>query len=339
MSEKADKDDEHLAGIGHNQGPAIDQEPLPESDKLNLVTEAKAVSGGATDHFVGSDDYSANSSANLEDQSGSRSVAGYEAKWAAGYTKVGGKYIAADGLVSRGGFRRIIPEETDWDREKWAERAAELADAAGKILHGRNATIFEGRVLDPLRGRPKRSVDDLAAQFGIAPKRVYKIVERCSDRVMAALSAPSQRMDHKGFVAARDELYARAYSEKCLLCGRCFALTALSACRGVFGVSGNKAGNAIRSECLRIQYRTKEFQDRLSKLQAEHHEWYEQEGRFQAHARRWKAEYEATQAELAAHRARWKPLYERAELARKTEYEVWKNQMAVLGLWDFRVKK
>ena len=188
--------------------------------------------------------------------------------------------------------------ETVWDREKWADRTAELADAVGKVLRGRNATIFEGRVLDPLRGRPKRSVDDLAAQFGITTKRVYKIVERCSDRVIAALSAPPERMDAKGFIAETNELYAWAESEKCSLCGRCFALTALSACRGAFGVGGLHFGD-FRSECLRIQYRTKEFEGRLSKLQAAHHEWYEQEGRFQDNAR-WKVEFEATKAELAA---------------------------------------
>jgi len=102
----------------------------------------------------------------------------------------------------------------------------------------------------------------------------------------------------KGFIAETNELYAWAESEKCSLCGRCFALTALSACRGVFGVSGLHFGD-FRSECLRIQYRTKEFEGRLSKLQAAHHEWYEQEGRFQDNAR-WKVEFEATKAELAA---------------------------------------
>ena len=100
-------------------------------------------------------------------------VGATEAKLAAGFTKIGGKHVAADGLVSRRGYRRIIPNAgTDPD---WLEyRAEQLAEIASKVLHGRNATIFEARVIAPLKGLPKWSVEDLAKQFGVTPKRIYR---------------------------------------------------------------------------------------------------------------------------------------------------------------------
>jgi hypothetical protein len=334
-----------------DNAPAIDQQSGPESDRGTLVKDTNAVSrGGDTNQSVDSDDYSANSDSHIA--GGRGGVDRFEARRASGFTKVDGRHVAADGLVSRIGYRRIIPEhllETVWDRETWADRAAELADVAGKVLHGRNATIFEGRVLDPLRGRPKRSVDDLAAQFGITTKRVYNIEERCSDRVKAALNAPSQRMDTKGFIAAKNELDKWAESQKCSLCGRYFALTALSACRGVFGVSETGKPKGARhnlhsgdfsSECLRIQSLTKEYERRFSKLEAEHHEWYVQERWPQDNARR-KAQREAEKAELAAYWASGIAPRQtaQAKLARKTEYEVQENQWAVLGLLGFRAKR
>src|SRR5262249_23633373 len=45
---------------------------------------------------------------------------GYEAKWAAGQTKFGGKHVPADGLVSRRGYRRVFPGITQEERE-WLE--------------------------------------------------------------------------------------------------------------------------------------------------------------------------------------------------------------------------
>jgi hypothetical protein len=328
-----------------DNAPAIDQRSGPESDRGTLVKDTNAVSrGGDTNQSVESEDYSANSDSQIAAARGG--IDRFEARRAAGFTKVDGKHVAADGLVSRRGYRKIIPEhllETVWDREKWADRTAELADVAGKVLRGRNATIFEGRVLDPLKGRSKRSVEELAKQFGISTKRVYNIVERCSHRVMAALNAPSQRMDTKAFIAAKKELDTWAESQKCSLCGRCFALTALSACRGVFGVSEagkpkgarhNLHSGDFSSECLRVQSLTKEYESRFSKLQAAHREWWEQV-RGPQEAARWKARREAEKAELAALCA-GRPDYEtaQAKLARKTEYEVWENQTAVL--WDFR---
>jgi len=321
---------------------SLDQKPTPESDGGTLVN----TSAFSTMHSPDSDDYTAGS--NSEIARGRGGIEGFEDRQASGFKRVAGRHVAADGLVSRRGNRRIIPDhllETVWDRDKWADRTAELADVAGKIFHGRNATIFEGRVLDPLMGKPKLPAVDLAKQFGIKTKLVYKIEKRCWDRVEAALNAPSQRMDAKRFIAAKKELDKWAESQKCSVCGRCFAVTALSACRGVFGVSANKEGEPkgarhslrsgdFRSECLRIQYLTKEYESRFSKLQAAHREWWEQV-RGPQEAARWKARREAEKAELAALCA-GRPDYEtaQAKLARKTEYEVRENQTAVL--WDFR---
>src|SRR5262245_9614487 len=47
-----------------------------------------------------------------------RTLHGFESRWAAGYTKTAGKTVAADGLVSRSGFRRILPNNDD---DEWIE--------------------------------------------------------------------------------------------------------------------------------------------------------------------------------------------------------------------------
>lgn len=101
---------------------------------------------------------------------------------ATGTVKIAGRTVSADGLVARSGRRRILPEATDVTALE--DKAEQLALVARRVLHGRNATVFEGRVLAPLLGRPKRSVKDLAAQFGVTPDKIYKIVERCKERVL-----------------------------------------------------------------------------------------------------------------------------------------------------------
>jgi hypothetical protein len=282
-----------------------DDDSAPGLDRAGRIVGGKNLPGGAGRDFkvsafsrVGSGE-----TPGEHDQGGNaptiqpRTIAAYEAKRATGFTSDGsGKRIAADGLVSRGGYRRIIPGETTEEENKREWRAEELATIAAEIFSGRNATIFEGRILNPLMGRPKRSVEDLAAQFGIPTQRVYKIEERCRERVMAAFSTPSRKMDHKGFVAAAGQLQKWAESERCSLCGRCLAPTPLPACRGAFA---NEDFDDFRPECLRIQYRTEEFKMRLAALEAAHQQWFETEGRLRENAR-WRAEYEATKAELAA---------------------------------------
>ena len=89
-----------------------------------------------------------------------RVIDSLEARRAAGFTKAGnGKHVMADGLVSRRGYRRILPDARDeHDRTWWEERADEVAAAAAEVLHQRNASVFQGLVLDPLQGKPRKSV-------------------------------------------------------------------------------------------------------------------------------------------------------------------------------------
>src|SRR5262245_28924615 len=100
-----------------------------------------------------------------------RVIDSLEARRAAGFTKAGnGKHVMADGLIARSGNRRILPdarEEHDWTW--WQERADELVAAATEVLRGRNASVFQGLVLDPLQGKPRKSVRSLALQFGVTP--------------------------------------------------------------------------------------------------------------------------------------------------------------------------
>jgi len=179
------QDDDEVPGIGHNQGPAIDQEPPPESDKLNLINTVNS-SGGDQHHSVDADDYSADSVANPEQQPGPKTIDGKEAANAAGYTKVAGKHVAADGLVSRRGYRRILPESRN--REEIEGDLEKLDEIAKQVLRGRNATIFEKCVIRPLEDGSRRPpVEEVAAQFNIEDKRVYKILDKCWDKISGAL--------------------------------------------------------------------------------------------------------------------------------------------------------
>src|SRR5262249_13153455 len=116
-----------------------------------------------------------------EPKASPRTVQGYESRWAAGYTKVAGKTTVADGVLSRGGFRRILPNDDDdgWLKHCKEYRLRELEDIAKDIFHGRNATVFEGLLLAPLRGERGRTVEELADQFGLTPQQIYKIKNKC----------------------------------------------------------------------------------------------------------------------------------------------------------------
>ena len=102
-----------------------------------------------------------------------------------GHTTIAGAHVSADGLVARSGRRRILPEDTDISGLE--DKAEQLALVAGQVLHGRNATCFEGRVIDPLFGRPKRSIEELATQFGVSPAKIHRIIEHAKRRVLEAL--------------------------------------------------------------------------------------------------------------------------------------------------------
>jgi hypothetical protein len=95
----------------------------------------------------------------------------------------------ADGLVSRGGYRRVLPDTDDvLDAELWAENAERLADLAKQHLRGRNATVFEGLLVNPLLGRGGRTVQELAAQFGVSSERIYRVMYDAKQRITAAIA-------------------------------------------------------------------------------------------------------------------------------------------------------
>jgi hypothetical protein len=70
--------------------------------------------------------------------------------------------------------------EPHLDRHKQEKAAVELV---GKVLHGRNATVFEGLVLNPLLGKPAKTVQELAKQFGVPADRIHKIKHDCIERL------------------------------------------------------------------------------------------------------------------------------------------------------------
>jgi hypothetical protein len=116
----------------------------------------------------------------------SADVGKVEAFRGSGHAKAAGKHVSADGLVSRRGHRRILPDY-ETDHNLWGERADQLAEAAKRELRGRNATVFEGLVLNPLLGGQRRSVADLAHQFGVPEARIHRIQNENKIRMIAAL--------------------------------------------------------------------------------------------------------------------------------------------------------
>jgi hypothetical protein len=112
----------------------------------------------------------------------------FEAKLASGFARQAGKHTAYSGPLTRGGRLKVFDEEVSAEElEEWGDRAGEAIELAKKLFHGRTATILDGRLINPLRGQPRRSVEDLAAQFGIKAKQVYKIEDVAKRRLLAAL--------------------------------------------------------------------------------------------------------------------------------------------------------
>jgi hypothetical protein len=157
----------------------------------------------------------------------------FEAKLTSGFVETkSGKHVAFGGLTDRKGRRKVFPMQTD--EEAWTAEinTNELMDIAETILHGRNATVFEGLVLRPLRGLPKRTVDDLAKQFGILPARIYRIKNDCVERVKKEIA--------KGKLEAQTQptgyREANKIFEVCERCKREYPLSAhprrRSVCRG-----------------------------------------------------------------------------------------------------------
>ena len=118
-------------------------------------------------------------------------VAAFESKSATGFRRIGGKRVAADGLVSRGGYRRIFPDHDDDD---WADffmpgQVEELEKTARAVLRGRSATVFNKLVVAPLRGKTRSTVEELAEELSIPKGQIRKIKYDATTKVKERISA------------------------------------------------------------------------------------------------------------------------------------------------------
>jgi hypothetical protein len=197
-------------GIGHNQGPALEDSETETPDIDNAPTKPGVCGPILSDAH----------NAQLKEWEKSRQLekvkqvsAGSEALDARMAALAAG---GVDGLVSKRGFRRIIPGATREEQEWIEEHAWKLREIAKDILHGRNATVFERRFLNPLDGHPKPPVGELAAQFNVTEKRIYNIEEDCKRRVIEEYRRRSAPKSH---------------GDKCPMCGRVYAEWDFSQCR------------------------------------------------------------------------------------------------------------
>ena len=139
------------------------------------------------------------------------------------------KLVVKDGRTSRSGYRRILPESRpdDWHVEYQIE---ELEDVVKAVLREKKATIFEALVLDPLRGRPGKTIDDLARQFGRSADYISRIKHKCKIRVQAEIEA-RRAAEAKVRAAA-----ATQADETCGVCGRNYGAKVWPRIRRVGGI-------------------------------------------------------------------------------------------------------
>ena len=143
-------------------------------------------------------------------------ISKFENRRVSGFDRIGGKWSKADGLISRGGYRRILPESRS---DSWLldYQIEELEDVAKEVLRERWATVFESLVLDPLRGKPGKTIDDLARQFGVSAEQISRIKYKCKLRVEGELDARREAFAKKNAPEA---------DETCEVCGRTYGAKA-----------------------------------------------------------------------------------------------------------------
>jgi hypothetical protein len=145
---------------------------------------------------------------------------------ARGHTKVAGKHVRADGLVSRSGFPRILPGDDDDTSNVDADLAAETAK---EVLRGREATIFEKRLVGV-------KIEALAQQFGRSVGFIHGVIEKSRIKVMQAI----QR-----------KLHPPKGDESCPTCGYVYGkLNQLPCARGYGFVAGRDLAG-VHPECRR----------------------------------------------------------------------------------------
>jgi hypothetical protein len=199
-------------------------------------------------------------------------IAAFESKWAAGFRRIGGKRIAADGLVSRGGFRRILPDQQDDGDDLKLERVEKVQEIAAELLRGRTATVFENLVVAPLQGQAGATVEALAKQFGVSLDRIYKIKHGGRRKVAEKIAA----MQRGASVDGRPPCYemttveeAFEHSKPCGVCGRVFIFN--SDCQRISSALPGK----MRSECLATQDRSRELYRLIAEAREKDRIWDE----------------------------------------------------------------
>jgi hypothetical protein len=189
MSAKRQEDDDEKpvfdsgrAGVGHNQGPALENEdPETPPDIDNAPTVHSRSRGPALSDADRALLKEWEKSGQLEKVKKPLSGFAYHDELAKG----GGLHKGADkiwrgeaGRISRRGYRRVETEQKSWLKEG---RRDVIRRTAARVLRGPYATIFELYYFSGFK------VEELAAQFGKSVKRIYKILEKCRQRVDRAM--------------------------------------------------------------------------------------------------------------------------------------------------------
>lgn len=147
---------------------------------------------------------------------------------------------------------------TDPEHDYWARRIKplqvdELERVSRDVLSGRNATVWESLVLDPLRGKAKRTPEELAEQFRVSAARIYRIKNRANDKVRRGLQSASRTRPVKPTMPPIMLDFMDGGGERCAVCNHGFRWTSAALCNGIFG------DGRPRSECLRTRWRMKEL--------------------------------------------------------------------------------
>ncbi len=177
-------------------------------------------------------------------------AAGYEAKAASGFARRAGKHVAWSGPLQRNGRAKVFNEETEHEAWLAEQNTHELIEIAERVLHHRNATVFDGLVLAPIRKLPGRTVDSLAAQFGVDAARIYRIKNDCVARIKSELGKARAAPEAPRLWGPPP---ASEVSETCTICRRDYPLSAWPKqkpiCHGHFGSRPHPGGD-IHPDCL-----------------------------------------------------------------------------------------